>query len=191
MSKAKVKDTSFLYTCTTCGKEVNLNLYRPGMKLLGIMYHDRDCYDCAYWKDLADNRPAGSVVVEGHLMVPSYSMVNPFLAILKNTVYILCYSGQAIRANNIVSYGFVPARFKHLLPDDGKFVSRRVYQKVHKINKHRFQCRRRGCFDRYHCIFYNVEAMEPDGPWNKIPDKYTPGWEECPSFINKYEIFKQ
>lgn len=181
------ENTPFLYHCVSCGAGVDLHEYAPGCKYLGLMYHNHECYECSYWRRLITNRPKGSLVIDGELITFSYTRTNPFTAILHRVKHIVTHNAQAYVANNIVSYGKVPERYKQYLPNEGTYVPRSVYAQIKKNEG--LNCRKKGCYDRYHCFFYHPEHTEPSGPWNEIPANYKPGWEGCPMFVNKNTVY--
>ena len=109
-----------------------------------------------------------------------------FLRFSSEKKYYLLKSGQVGMANSLISYGKIPERFKALLPNEGQFITRKLYYRLRDNVGH--NCQMKGCYDRYHCYYYHPELTEPDGPWNKIPANCQPGWEGCPLFINKAEI---
>lgn len=186
MPRLRAIDTPFLYSCASCGKQVDLNLYKPGNRLLGLMYHNKECYDCTYWRHLSENRPKNSLVLSGELVLVDHTETNPFASILQRKKYYLLKSGQVGKANSLISYGKIPERFNEILSDEGQFIARKLYYRLRDNVGH--NCQMKGCYDRYHCYYYHPELTEPDGPWNKIPANYQPGWEGCPLFINKTEI---
>lgn len=179
-------DTPFLYRCHTCGKHVDLRVYQPKERLLGNMFRNRECYDCAYWRDLSVNRPANSYVIGNSFIIGGYTESDPFVTILPRTLYIWLHSRVAARLNYITFAGDIPTRFQPIFPSEGVFIDRKLYTRLK--NHDGYVCKKKGCYDRYQCIFYIPELIEPDGAWNKLPENYQPGWEECPLFINKNSL---
>lgn len=68
------------------------------------------------------------------------------------------------------------------MPDNAEFIDRETYMGTKRV----VPCNFKGCFDRYHCKFYDM-ANEVDGPWNEIPANWKVGDEKCESFIPKQE----
>lgn len=81
----------------------------------------------------------------------------------------------------------VSPAFTELLPDQYRFISADTFFKIKEYCAP--DCKSKGCFDRYHCYWYNVKLMEKYGPWNKIPKNYIVGSEMCESFINKEQMY--
>lgn len=187
---ALATDMNFLYPCGICGREVDLVLYDLDAETPRVMRDRHLCFDCAFWSMIAENRPLNSIVVDGDLVVPSYIQYDPFAPIIKDRkVFILKFTGEAIKANSLVNYGTVPEQFLDRLPNEGAYVNYHVYRRA--LLNHGHNCMKRGCYDRYHCFYYHPEIAEPDGPWNVIPSNHKAGWEECPLFIDKSKIFNE
>ena len=91
---------------------------------------------------------------------------------------------EAYAVSDMILRGRIPQRLSELLPDQYKFITRDEYCRIIRFDAE--MCLSKGCFDRYHCIWYRADIAEPDEPWNTVPKKYQIGSELCPSFINKY-----
>lgn len=57
------------------------------------------------------------------------------------------------------------------------------YSTFCRLRRTEYTCKMKGCFDRYSCLWYHTED-EHDEPWNKIPDDWVLGSEQCESFFN-------
>lgn len=189
MRNVKEANTPFAYICTRCGKSEDLRNYRVFIDDLQKMMHNQICYDCAYWERISQNPPANYIVCDGELMVVSFDQTSPFKVLLHAYKYIVTFDGKPMRVNSITSYGRIPEYLKDKFPTNATFINKHQYSQFKDAEGH--VCMKRGCYDRYHCFCYHPEIAEPDGPWNKIPEGYQPGWECCPLFINKHEIFKK
>ncbi len=55
--------------------------------------------------------------------------------------------------------GRIPHQFSKLLPDQFQFISSDTYQRINGFEAE--MCLSKGCFDRYHCIWYNSSVAEP------------------------------
>ena len=84
------------------------------------------------------------------------------------------------------SYPIGPAPPELNLKDTGEFISHKHFKLIDDEGP--FSCRAKGCYDRYHCIWYDKDKMEPDGPWNIVPPDHRIGDEDCQSFIDKETI---
>lgn len=178
-----------LFPCTRCGRMVDISLFRPGTQHLQAMCRNKECFECSFWRYMSEHLPVNSIVVDGELIVPQFVEDNPFTAIIKRPRYIVTESGHTIKANNVVSYGMVPEYFAETFPTTAHYVSHKLYRTMSGFEG--TKCRKRGCYDRYHCFFYDISIEAAHGPWNEIPKDYQPGWEDCPSFINKHTIFNK
>lgn len=177
-------------TCSFCGKREDLEIFRTtDSPLVAKMRGEQLCFDCAYWKHWIDEPEPDTIIVSGSL----YKLTSP-----------LCKpTHQQLRANNIrfllekstrnvygcfgpILRGHIPQQFSQLLPDQYRFITQDVYQRINGFEAE--MCLSKGCFDRYHCIWYNAAVAEPDEPWNIIPKNYQIGSESCPSFVNKYDL---
>lgn len=173
------------YTCRHCGKVTDLTRFDLQGEWAKYMWQKRLCFHCAYW-DKFINTPDRYEIVNGRI----YEYGTPiFIVNTKSgrvrTRYIVHPDHSIKRIHFSRFTEKVPKDWN--IPNTGYIVS---YETFRKISKRRnFQCRAIGCYDRYHCFFYNAEKMEPDGPWNEIPKTHKIGSEHCQSFINKDDIF--
>lgn len=172
------------YKCRICGKTVIPSLYR--VDRLSLMVPAQLCYECVMWKNLADSPRKGSKVINGECLTftenphwdPAVTKARKYFVLNNDRTLEICF--------NPVSIGKVPLHFRHRFPDTAKLISWQLFRRI--AARRHFHCMRKGCYDRYHCLWYDKETMEPKGAWNTVPDKYQPGWEECPLFINKNKI---
>lgn len=68
------------------------------------------------------------------------------------------------------------------IPDNAVFITREQHEQVKDRS---VPCRFKGCFDRYHCHWYDMDC-EKDGAWNEIPPDWVVGDEKCESFTPKF-----
>jgi len=150
------------------------------------MRAERLCFDCAYWKDYIDNPTPGTAIVSGALYVfePSKKAVDRRCLHTKGITFAIdmCTRDIVYCISPVFKAKVSPA-FAHLLSDQYRFISADTYFKIKEYCAS--DCKSKGCFDRYHCYWYNVEEMERYGAWNKLPKGYVIGGEMCESFINK------
>ncbi len=100
-------------------------------------------------------------------------------------VYILKFDGTIRQSNDYWMQGTVPEAYKEELPDTAIWISAYI---ADRYTKHKIQCEARQCFDRYKCLWYNVEEEEP---FNTVPMNWKVGDEHCRKFINKDKIKAQ
>lgn len=174
-------------TCSFCGKLEDLEAFRlTQSSLVSRMRAERLCFDCAYWKTWLENPEPDTVAISGRL----YKMAQPFFfpnmqqARAKDLLFVIDATANKVYAcRDLILRGSIPVQFRSLLPDQYKFITKDEYSRVYRYNAE--MCLSKGCFDRYHCIWYRPEIAEPDEAWNTIPENYIIGSENCPSFVNK------
>lgn len=188
MPTAMALDTPYSYSCKICGRLVEPDIFLLRTQLLGPMLRFHECYNCAFWRQLAANAPQNSVVINGELVTTEFSLTQPFLPLLRKRIYLLYRDGQTAEINSIFTYGKIPDAFLSCFKTEAAIVPRDIY--IRAKNNQGHKCLMKGCYDRYHCFFYNADEVETAGPWNNIPKNYQVGWEQCPIFINKTELFK-
>lgn len=66
------------------------------------------------------------------------------------------------------------------------FIPYNIAKSVNARRSRNQDCDRKGCFDRYDCIWYNVEKETE--PWNKIPKNHVPGEERCPRCVLRQHL---
>ena len=96
-------------------------------------------------------------------------------------------TSEVYTVTGMILRGMIPARLSQLVPDQYKFITRDEYRRVVGFNAE--MCLSKGCFDRYHCLWYRADIAEPDEPWNIVPTDYRIGGENCPSFIDKSKFY--
>ena len=170
--------------CKCCGNPIDLDQYVAAMQIPQKMDRDSLCYECAFWMLKAEKPPKNREIIDGW-----HYIINPYIITYKffqgsggRTVFIVKYDLTVKRSNDVLCQGKIPDKFLSIFPNTATFVERPIYTKV-KNNKG-FRCGRIGCFDRYHCIWYDPKLKEPNGPWNKIPANWKIGGEGCELFIN-------
>lgn len=175
-------------TCSHCGKQEDLESFRSiNNPLVSKMRNEQICFDCAYWMNRLNNPEPDTFVISGKL----YKLNAPFKRLpfrrtraiaLKFVIKVGTKEVYAI--TDMILRGTIPPRLSKLVPDQYKFITRDEYRRI--IRYEAEMCLSKGCFDRYHCLWYQADIAEPDEPWNIVPKDYQIGGENCPSFINKY-----
>ena len=177
------------FSCNICGYVDNMNGYNQQCHLLKSMKKEHICHKCAYWLDIIRHPPINMEVIGGVVYVANPFVHRP-LQVIKGhfgkEYYIRKYDGSVWRINNLWTLGKIPDRFLQELPDTANFLSLMTYQKLSKDNH---KCFAKGCWDRYHCLRYNLQ-IEKDGAFNTVPTSHLIGDEQCPSFINIDELKK-
>ncbi len=175
--------------CHLCGAPIELESYDIKAKLVRKMKHEHICFSCAFWTDKIENPSKGREIINGfhYIFSPWNSGEKRFRGLNGSPYYALHNDGTAIRSNNVWVQGRIPDRFRELLPDTAKLITRNAYTKL-KDNV-LFKCERKGCFDRYHCFFYHADEIEKNGAWNTVPANHVVGSEECELFLDKDKIF--
>lgn len=177
-------------TCSYCGKQEDLEAFRSIKNpLVSKMRNERICFDCAYWMNWLNNPEPGTVVISGKL----YKLNTPFKRLpfrrtrARALKFVIKVGTKEIYAITDITFrGAIPERLSKMVPDQYKFITRDEYRRIVRFESE--MCLSKGCFDRYHCLWYRADIAEPDEPWNIVPKDYQIGGENCPSFIDKYGI---
>lgn len=176
-----------IISCSHCGKREDLEAFRViESPIVKLMMEEGLCYDCAYWKHTISNLRSGTLVIDGEIWESVVPLSRPSLRQSKTKglrFIINIETKEVFGATGLVLKGKVPDRFSGQVKNTHKFISREDYVRMQGYNAE--MCLSKGCFDRYHCVWYNAAVAEPDEPWNKIPKNYVIGSEDCPSFVNK------
>lgn len=174
-------------TCLCCGKREDLEAFRLIRNhLVGLMRAERLCFDCAYWKTWLSNPEPETVAISGKLYKIAEPIFRPNLqqARSKELSFLIdATKNEVFACRGLTLRGVIPAQFSQKIPDRYKFITKEEYKRVYHYQAD--MCISKGCFDRYHCIWYRPDIAEPTEPWNTIPQNYLIGSEDCPSFVNK------
>ncbi len=174
-------------TCLFCGKREDLEAFRSvRTPLVSKMRAEQLCFDCAYWKTWISDPEPDTVVISGKLYKLSQPLIQPTMlqARAKGLLFMIdAAESKAYAGQSLILRGTIPPQFSTAIPDQYKLITKDEYCRIYRYNAE--MCLSKGCFDRYHCIWYHQEISEPNGPWNTIPKNYVIGSENCPSFVNK------
>lgn len=178
-------------TCSICGSTYSFNLYPSQSSLARIMRTKSLCFDCAFWMDYKDNPQVDTQIISGKLYRVLFKKDILYKKQSRKRKGIIL--ARDLRTGDLV-YSFdyqyiadVPERFKNIFPDQFRFISESTYYLLYtRANK---ECLAKGCWDRYHCYWYNKDKAEPNNPWNTIPHYHKVGDEGCESFINKDTMY--
>lgn len=157
--------------------------YDSQHRLSHIMNRDKVCYTCAFWKDILEYFPDYMEIV-GHKCLKIYPVTDK-----KDKSLILGGKGKmryfarkdlsVFQSNDIWLIGIIPERFQDQFKPTAKEITSKTFK---KLQKNSMKCKARGCFDRYHCLRYNLE-LESNGAFNSVPLKWKIGDEHCKFFI--------
>lgn len=176
-----------IISCSLCGKREDLEAFRTNSNpIVKLMLDEGLCYDCAYWKHTISNLKPNTIIIDGEIWESIVPLTKPTRrqSKAKDLRFIINLKTQEIfGATGLLLRGRIPERFSSLVKNTYKFITRDEYVRMQGYNAE--MCLSKGCFDRYHCVWYNAAIAEPDEPWNKIPQNYVIGSEDCPSFVNK------
>lgn len=147
------------------------------------------CFTCAFWIDKIQHPLPGYEIIDGNLYkFNGWDNTREIPDEMRTDSYYIVHNDSTTRRSNRVQYlGHVPDRFRDRLPDTGRFVTVRAYYRLKDFPF--FQCEKKGCWDRYHCHFFNVEEMEKNGAWNEVPSNYKIGSEGCEVFLDKTKVY--
>ncbi len=146
------------------------------------------CNDCACWMEYIKSEKPHMEIIAGtcyDFLPPQYDWGPGDTLGGGHMKYILKKDGSIKKSNDIWKIGEVPQRFRDVLQDTGWWITRRLFL---RLRRGMFECGNKGCFDRYHCLRYNVKKEYDGGPYNRIPRNWCVGDEKCPSFCNILEI---
>lgn len=188
MSKKARECTHSQLQCLHCGSPIDLENYNLKLPLPQIMQCKQLCFSCAYWIEKVNRPDPYRQIINGEYYVffPNDMKID-LAGHNKQTFYIMLNNGNVIRSRNVWHQGEIPLHLRELLPDTARFISRTAYYKIK--NQPLFKCKSKGCWDRYHCFWYDID-MEVDGPWNEIPNTHKVGDECCESFLDKIIVYE-
>lgn len=177
-------------TCVCCGRLLELDSFNLKEPLVQRMKQENLCFCCAFWKDKIDNPLPDREIINGeHYVFHEWVLKKEyFLGFGGRPKYIIKEDGTVKKSNNVWYQGKVPLHFREQLPDTAKFITEQAYNQINKNMN--FQCRAKGCWDRYNCFWYRIEIEKDKGSWNLVPDDHIPGEEHCESFIDKDKIYE-
>lgn len=169
-------------TCSVCGAVYELGMYRCRPEIHNIMQSHSICFTCAFWKKIL-NKEVDYAIVDGqcYLVNQEPKKVQLTTNARSDCKYLMNENFHTRCLGSVQLYGAVPQHLRPFLPDEGIFVSRKIY---YKGLSGYWKCNRKGCWDRYHCLRYDLN-IEKDGPWNTVPENHIIGDEDCYSFIDK------
>lgn len=178
-------------TCSICGAPMNINEFDTRAIITRKMKKEQLCFSCAFWKDKIDNPVPGREIINGcHYVFHEWVKTPiPFQGSGGYRYYILKNDGSVLRSNNVWFQGNIPERFKEQLPDTARMITKRAFYAIKNIEG--FKCSKKGCWDRYHCYFYDKSLEKDCGPWNEIPKSHKVGGEQCESFLNIEKMYEQ
>lgn len=176
-------------TCSICGAPINIDEFDIRAIITKMMKKEHICFSCAFWSDKIKHPVPGREIINGcHYVFHEWlKRPIPFQGSCGQKYYILKNDGSVKRSNNVWFQGEIPDRFKHQLPNTARLITSKAYYTIKSIGC--FKCKRKGCWDRYHCYFYD-ENEEKNGPWNQVPKSHKIGGENCESFLNKNNMYE-
>ncbi|NDV63966.1 hypothetical protein [Bacteroides sp. 224] len=176
-----------IQNCSICGDSYDLEEFQKQLPLTQLMKQRNICFKCAFWLDKIENPNPNREIIDGQHCTfhPSQNERSYFQGCGGREFYILRNDKSLAMSNNVWFQGKIPDRFRESLPNTAQFISKRTYT---KLKNNSFQCKAKGCWDRYHCLRYDISIEEGAGPWNIIPKTHNPGEENCESFINKNKL---
>lgn len=187
-SGVQCKDMS-QHTCEFCGNPIDFSLYGPH-KILGQTMHKKVlCFDCAYWLSRIERITGNDILIDGGLYHVS-QILQPQgsnQCRRRDLDFIMNQNDRSIYAVTEKRFlAMVPDRFLCHFTEMYRFITMDTYTHLNKCAG--LSCTSKGCWDRYHCFFYNKE-IEGNRPWNKISKNHKPGGEMCESFLNKNTMY--
>jgi hypothetical protein len=176
-----------IQTCSICRNNYDPEQFDKKSPLVQIMTERGICFQCAFWSDKIENPDPNREIINGEHYTFHPFQKNPlyFQGHGGRIFYILHNDKSLLRSNNVWFQGIIPDRFKEKLPNTAKLISKKTYSLL-KINN--FTCKTKGCWDRYHCIRYDLSIEKNSKPWNIVPKNHVIGSERCVNFVNMNEL---
>lgn len=176
--------------CESCGKKIRADCYNKSSNIYKRMFAESVCYDCAYWLEIIENMPETYEIIDGvcydfQPFCPKEKAKTANLGSNGKRMYILKNDGSVKMSNDVWDKGHVPKQFLDKLKDTAIFIPREVYE---PLTIRKATCENKGCYDRYHCFFYDFRIEYDKGPFNKIPKDWITGNEYCRAFANIAKI---
>ena len=174
--------------CEECGKKVR-DCFNANSSVYQKMIAESLCYECAYWKNIIENWKDTYYVIDGicYDFQPFHdgNEANIMLGSNGKNYYALTTECHAIHSNDVWVKGTVPERFRDILKDSAYHITGDAYN---ILSNGCHICKNKGCYDRYHCFFYDYRNEYGIGPYNVIPRNWVAGNEHCKSFIDIRKI---
>lgn len=174
--------------CDKCGKKedvVGIEKLAETSTLHKLMISQCLCSSCAQWEKFFNSNPENLEIIDGfvyHFNPMVYKKEpNTILGQRGKRFRILRRDGSVATSNDVWKVGEVPLAFREQHPDTAWFITPRAYG-ILKSRKGNWLCDHKGCYDRYHCLLYDIVAEKTK--FNRIPKNYIVGSERCFRFIN-------
>lgn len=170
--------------CQCCGARILLQGYNEGHRITHIMKQYTLCYNCAYWQDLKDFPPQYIEII-GTKCIKIYPIADKkdksiILGGKGKTRYFIRNDFSICKSNDIWLIGNIPEQFRN---DFKPTVKEITYKTFIKLQRNPLRCKARACYDRYHCLRYNLQ-LEENGAFNVVPSNWKTGDEHCKFFID-------
>lgn len=170
--------------CKYCGSRMLFQGYNIQHRLTYIMNRDTICYTCAFWQDILEYPPECMEII-GNKCMKIYPVADKkdkslILGGKGKMRYFVRHDLSVFQSNDIWLIGMIPENFRDRLKPTAKEITQKTFT---KLQRNPMKCKARGCFDRYHCLRYNLE-LENNGAFNSVPLKWKVGDEHCKFFID-------
>lgn len=187
MLTTKGRDNAVPMVCARCGKEFDLSDYTFDSPVATIMREMELCHHCAYWTEMFDYPEQPYEIIDGEMWLHGQPVYLTDNANLTQPAFIMRTDGSVAKLDYPNCIGPIPEDMKKDHPDTARIIDKKSYKRIR--TRLGMSCRAIGCYDRYHCYWYDPKLREPDGPWNEIPKSHKVGDEKCPSFVDKTKMF--
>lgn len=173
--------------CDKCGTKENAVGIEEQAKtnaIYKLMISKSLCYKCAWWLNFVNGNPKNLEIIDGYAYIfnPMVKDVQPNMILGQNgkKLMILRKDNSIAVSNDVWTIGKVPLAFYNEYPETAWFINTYAFN-VLKARRGNL-CDKKGCYDRYHCLVYNI--LNEKVKYNNIPRDYIVGSERCGSFIN-------
>lgn len=170
--------------CRHCGSRMLFQGYDLQHRLTHIMNRDTICYICAFWQDILEYPPEYMEII-GNKCMKIYPVADKkdkslILGGKGKMRYFVRNNLSVFQSNDVWLIGAIPENFRDRLKPTAKEITQKTFI---KLQRNPMKCKARGCFDRYHCLRYNLK-LESSGAFNSVPLKWKVGDEHCKFFID-------
>lgn len=179
-----------VYKCKCCGHNATHYVFNKRSRIYVYTTERGLCPECAFWTERIEYPQKYTEIIDNMALrfMPYVEdpLIHQQLGGNGKTKYLLKTDGSVAKSNDIWVIGQIPFRFQDQLRPTGWFIKERMYK---NLVKKPFVCKARQCFDRYHCLRFDISTEENEnGPYNLPPLEWHVGDERCRFFIDIRKI---
>lgn len=170
--------------CECCGRKVHDKGYYKLSPVYQKMIAECVCYDCAYWDMISKDNTRNLIMIEGVLYdLQPYCEPAPniMLGMDGKECYILKADGSSVFSNDVWRIGTVPIKFQDRF-SEGWWMTKKAFK---LLQKRKVKCKRKECFDRYRCFFYDWQSELNKPSHHYVPKRWHLGDEMCKYYLDR------